>query len=113
MSHVRFKHPAGPRYVHAPTSVAKRGRAQTRSLRGEHQTEGLGEAWEALPWVMTQSLETMTSDGDLEINLVSCLGWKRDPERSLGKQSRSSHPAPPPTHLGLFEGWCDDFILNL
>lgn len=27
MSHVRFKNPAGPRDVHAPTSGAKRGRA--------------------------------------------------------------------------------------
>lgn len=52
-----------------------------------------------------------STNRDLEINLVSCLGWNRDPDP--GKQPSSSHPALPPTHLNLLEGWGDDIILNL
>lgn len=40
-----------------------------------------------------------STDGDLEINLVSCLGWKRDPQPGEAAQKLPSCPSP--NTLGL------------
>lgn len=72
--------------------------------RCKRQTEGLGGSLRR--FTLDDDSEPGNNDfstnPDLEINRVSCLGWNRDPDP--GKQPSGSHPAPPPTYLDLFEG---------
>lgn len=88
-----------------PQLVGQSGVGRRRAwVRASVRQAGLGESLRR--FTLDDDSEPGNNDfstnRDLEINLVSCLGWNRDPDPE--KQPSSSHPAPPPTHLDLFEG---------